>query len=166
MLCHAFYSQKVIPSRGRNSYPLHRRLPNILHIFYQVPGDTNHTCIISVGPKYNNLSNYPPKSYRRLIGIICFIEISTRMHNQPLNYSCKLTYPSFSSTWSTALQFGIPIYLTKDIELLEKIQEVGLIASLYTKDRSLGYDELLFKANVPSLAERHSQARLCNNHYV
>ena len=50
-------------------------------------------------------------------------------------------------------------YLTKDIELLEKIQKFGLKVCM--KDWSSGYDELLSKTNVPSLAKRHSQARLC-----
>ena len=54
-------------------------------------------------------------------------------------------------------------YFTKDIKLLEKIQKFGLKVCM--KDWSLGYDELLSKANVPSLAKRHSQARLYNIMY-
>ena len=55
-------------------------------------------------------------------------------------------------------------YLTKDIDLLEKIQKFGL--KVCTKDWSSGYDELLSKANVPSLAKRRSQARLCNMYKI
>ena len=50
-------------------------------------------------------------------------------------------------------------YLKKDIEAIEHVQKFGL--KVYLKDWHFSYDNLLNIANIPTLASRKQQLKLC-----
>ena len=65
------------------------------------------------------------------------------------------------------LEYGCPVwdpYLLKDRKILENVQKFGL--RICSKQWDLGYEELLTNFNMPTLADRRLQLKLCTMYKI
>jgi hypothetical protein len=153
---HSSLKQILVQGVANNSYPLCRRLPTSVCRLSSVK---NLGILITPNLCWSqHISNILLRA-RRLIGMLY-----RKFYKNAQPATLLQLYVSFicphleycSAVWDP--------YLAKDTEHLEKTQKFELKVCM--KSWSLGYDELLSDANVPSLAKRRSQARLCNMYKI